>query len=592
MTQPTNPKGICYLVGSGPGDLGLVTLRAKECVEMADIVLYDYLCNPEILNWARPDAEIIYVGKKAADHTIPQDQLNALLVEKSSQGKIVARLKGGDPYGPFDEPFLVSEKTARIQTLAAAMLTNILDGEKLSGGRTAEEVWERIYAVTAFYVGLADDLGFQEYRSALAAAADGAVDPGFLTKKENRRKLLLELARHNAPAIYGGTGEQVAATGLEDPNKLIQALDKSMGFRLMGQRFVVDSYAMGKLVFPTVGRPTGGTDMFTCTRGPNGPYRGFPRGLDVMALLGSKRAREILTELRDDAYGRNDKGTDLKYQVVFDRLKGEFDELSESDWTRNVYWSWLHALKPMLNQFGRGYPTFMRTRAWHDKSLTAALASWAQLRHDTILYAKQSYTVQYGGVGPRRRPVEGYVEPVPEFYARMLALTQMTRTGLRDMNVLDGPAVERLTALERIIARLLTISQKELAHKELTKEDYAFIRSFGQRLEGISVKYPGKDNRQRREDVKRAMMTTVIADVHTDQNSKKVLEEATGQVELLVVCYLQSDGRLVLGAGPVLSYYEFKHPMADRLTDEKWVEMLNSGRAPKRPRWARRYLRE
>ena len=65
-------QGICYLVGSGPGDLGLVTLRAKECIEIADVVLYDYLCNPEILQWARPDAEIIYVGKKAADHTIPR----------------------------------------------------------------------------------------------------------------------------------------------------------------------------------------------------------------------------------------------------------------------------------------------------------------------------------------------------------------------------------------------------------------------------------------------------------------------------------------------------------------------------------------
>lgn len=98
MTQAQSPQGICYLVGSGPGDLGLVTLRARECVEIADVVLYDYLCNPAILEWARPDAEIIYVGKKAADHTIPQDQLNALLVEKSSEGKIVTRLKGGDPY--------------------------------------------------------------------------------------------------------------------------------------------------------------------------------------------------------------------------------------------------------------------------------------------------------------------------------------------------------------------------------------------------------------------------------------------------------------------------------------------------------------
>ncbi len=90
--------GICYLTGAGPGDLGLVTLRAKECIEIADVIAYDYLVNKEVLAWARPDAEIIYVGKKAAEHTLPQDSINALLIEKVKAGKIVTRLKGGDPY--------------------------------------------------------------------------------------------------------------------------------------------------------------------------------------------------------------------------------------------------------------------------------------------------------------------------------------------------------------------------------------------------------------------------------------------------------------------------------------------------------------
>lgn len=91
-------QGICYLVGAGPGDLGLVTLRAKECIEIADVVAYDYLVNKAVLQWARPDAEIIYVGKQAADHALPQDQINTLLIEKVKSGKIVTRLKGGDPY--------------------------------------------------------------------------------------------------------------------------------------------------------------------------------------------------------------------------------------------------------------------------------------------------------------------------------------------------------------------------------------------------------------------------------------------------------------------------------------------------------------
>ena len=90
-------SGICYLVGAGPGDLGLVTLRAKECIELADVLVYDALSSPELLRWTKPGCEKIHVGKRAKDHALPQDQINALIVEKSKAGKSVVRLKGGDP---------------------------------------------------------------------------------------------------------------------------------------------------------------------------------------------------------------------------------------------------------------------------------------------------------------------------------------------------------------------------------------------------------------------------------------------------------------------------------------------------------------
>ncbi|MEO8439479.1 MAG: uroporphyrinogen-III C-methyltransferase [Spartobacteria bacterium] len=91
-------SGRCYLVGAGPGDLGLVTLRAKRLLERAEVVIYDYLCNPEMLQWAPETAEIIYAGKKAGAHTLKQEEINALLVEKAAAGKQVVRLKGGDPF--------------------------------------------------------------------------------------------------------------------------------------------------------------------------------------------------------------------------------------------------------------------------------------------------------------------------------------------------------------------------------------------------------------------------------------------------------------------------------------------------------------
>ncbi|HVQ20182.1 MAG TPA: SAM-dependent methyltransferase, partial [Terrimicrobiaceae bacterium] len=90
--------GICYLVGAGPGDPDLLTLKGRACLERAEVILYDYLCNPALLRWAREGAEKLYVGKKAGAHSLSQDQISVLLVEKTKSVKIVVRLKGGDPF--------------------------------------------------------------------------------------------------------------------------------------------------------------------------------------------------------------------------------------------------------------------------------------------------------------------------------------------------------------------------------------------------------------------------------------------------------------------------------------------------------------
>jgi len=162
-----------------------------------------------------------------------------------------------------------------------------------------------------------------------------------------------------------------------------------------------------------------------------------------------------------------------------------------------------------------------------------------------------------------------------QFYARMLALTSMTKEGLAQLNALSDEEKARLENLEGILGRLINISKDELANKELDEADYRFIRNFGEELESIvaGVEAEGKE-------------TTIVADVHTDTNPpRQVLEEGIGYVDLILVAYKLPDGRILIGSGPVFSYYEFKHPMDDRLTDEKWQEMLESGNVPERPDW-------
>ncbi|HID19912.1 MAG TPA: DUF3160 domain-containing protein [Methanophagales archaeon] len=472
-------------------------------------------------------------------------------------GRMSFLLKGGCP------DCLVSAEDAKMQTIGAAVIASeFTESEEL------KDKWDRIYSVTAFYVGLSDDLGPYEYIESLNSVFNGKFEPSELTD-ENIGMLKAELAEYMPPKIYGGTGDCEIPPPFT-PEKADQCLESTKGFRLMGQRFIPDSYMFQNLVFPKVGSYAGTEEPFTLRMDPNaGPIRDPPRGLDVMALLGSNRAKELLEQLDDSNYDN--------YTKQFNLLKEEFDGFSDAEWNKNLYWSWLYALKPLLKEFDSGYPTFMQTKAWQDKELTTVLASWTELRHDTILYAKQSYGMATTAMPPPEPEVVGYVEPVPEFYNRLLALTRMTADGLDEMNVLDDSAKYRLNSLTSILERLVDISNKELENQELTKEDYDFIKNFGESLNGVI------------QDVdEKAKKTTIVADVHTAgpdmKSGRVVLEEGVGYVDLIVVAYKVPDGRILIGAGPVMSYYEFKQPMQERLTDEKWREMLSS-KPPERPEW-------
>ncbi len=418
------------------------------------------------------------------------------------------------------------EKEARIQTMQALLISDHFDRDK-----NIRDRWDRIYNVTAFYVGFSDDLGPYEYAKALDTVF-GNDRSGVSFDNESLEELITELDKYESPKIYGGTGEIIPA-GSETENETLEA---TKGFRFMGQRYTPDSYILQKL---------------------------NPPALNIMDLLGSERARE---HLRNMGISENED-----YKKAHISLENEFGAFDEEDWNKNLYWAQLYALKPLFTRYPEGYPTFMQTEAWEDKQLNTALASWTELRHDTILYAKQTYFLGAPQI-QEEKPVEGYVEPVPEFYARMLALTKMAHNGLAEMEVLDEQSDKDFTTLENTLEKLLEISIKELEDKELTDAEYKFIRNFGQNispmLENVDIK---------------SQSSILVADVHTGPGGS-VLEEGTGKLDLMIVAYKQPDGRIVLGTGPVMSYYEFWQPSGERLTDEEWRKMLNDN-PPERPEW-------
>ncbi len=492
-------------------------------------------------------------------------------------GRMSFLLKGGEAgdCAAFEGP-LITEKDAKLATIQASLISAELSNVEVGDG-TAQEIWDRIYSVTSFFVGTADDLTPYEYLGAIEKVFGTEFDASLLTSEDNLLALKAELAQMRNPEIYGGSGVCVVYPPITK-ERLYECLAKTKGMRFMGQRFVPDSYMFQNLVSPAVGMYVGDDEPFTMKMTMLGPARGFPRGLDVMAVLGSERAYQILKEEGDTEY----EGKDTSYDKQLNELKSQFDEFDVADWNRNLYWAWLYALQPLLEEFGEGYPMFMQTQAWQDRELQAALASWAELRHDTILYAKQSYTPPTMAPPPPPKPVVGYVEPVPEFYARMLALTSMTKEGLAQLNALSDEERSRLESLERILGKLIDISKNELENKELDEADYEFIKNFGQELDFIvaGIEAEGKE-------------TTIVADVHTDANPPmQVLEEGVGYVDLILVAYKLPDGRILVGAGPAFSYYEFKQPIAERLTNEKWQEMLEQGDAPERPAWISSFYAE
>jgi hypothetical protein len=228
----------------------------------------------------------------------------------------------------------------------------------------------------------------------------------------------------------------------------------------------------------------------------------------------------------------------------------------------------------------------MRNTAWQDKQLNTALASWSQLRHDTILYGKQS-VVQCGGDGEDKPFVKGYVEPNVLFWDRLLKLTQQSRGGLVKRKLLSNELKDKFEEFENMLSMLKRISQKELRNQKLTKEEYEEIRYLGGKLDylTLSVMSGSPSNWELVSQTDRDMAT--VADVHT--GGDRVLEEGVGHAyELLAIVPI--EGKLVLTRGAAFSYYEFKHPASDRLTDEKWQAMLRSNRAPLPPVWTKSFV--
>ena len=464
---------------------------------------------------------------------------------------------------PGDTPEAIAR--GRRQTRQAILIILALKSTRLDG-EPAWAVWQRIYQPTAFFVGRTDDLSVEDYRPLVEKTYGPDPRPGDLQEAGRLDQFIAAALAVHPPRIVSAP-----ATDRENPAVT------TAGLRFMGQRFVFDSYVFQQLVFNQVKDYIGSGQPFTLVQSQGGPIRAFPRGLDIAAVFGSARAADILRREGDADY--------QGYSEQVAKLQKEVQGLPEAQWTENLYWSWLFSLRPLLQPKGKTSPTFMQSPAWIDKSLHTFLGSWAELRHDTLLYAKQSSTMMATSAPRAPRPVGSYVEPEIEVYARLSALTKQTVSGLEANRVLSNEMKDRLQKMGSLLDALRGMSERELQGQPLTKADNDQIRGIGTFLEKLTTFSQVTEKAITSETDKNM---AIVADVHTDLNSGQALEEAVGAAFRIIVLAPIGD-QPTPAVGGVFSYYEFKQPLAQRLTDEAWQALPT---LPARPSWTRSFIVE
>jgi hypothetical protein len=359
---------------------------------------------------------------------------------------------------------------------------------------------------------------------------------------------------------------QILKTDPMSPNDI----EPASAFLPLGQRFIIDSFVMGNLVYDKV----------------SSPNRMLPKSADVLFALGNNDALPVLQDELDH-YNYAPNLAALRYLV---------DSYGPEYWDTSFFNLWLNAIRQLNPPEDRSpLPPFMQTGAWANKTMTTQLASWAQLRHDNLLYAKQSYSG-----GPVCSYPQSYVEPVPHFFGAIVHLAREAKRNMNDIRIIEGWPLNWMTGyfnrLETIAARLETIAGKQLAGVDTSPEEKEFLQGMLHESQMCGVELTGwyKDL-YITGDVGALKEDFIVADVHTspfDEMGNQVgwvMHVGTGPLNLAVLTATLGDGQTYAFVGPVMSFYEHVSVNFKRLTDEEWVTTFEE-EPSMRPEFVNSYL--
>jgi len=346
-----------------------------------------------------------------------------------------------------------------------------------------------------------------------------------------------------------------------------EKIKPASSFLLLGQRFVIDSYVMGNVVYDKV---------------PS--KRMLPSSLDVLFAEGNNAAAQLLQpEL--DYYHYAPNLAALRYLI---------DSYGQDFWQESMYNSWSNAIRFLNPPANRdSLPAFMKTAAWWQEKMNTQLASWAQLRHDNLLYAKQSYT---GGI--LCSFPESYVEPMPDFYDAVKSYAALAQADFQQPPLQNSFIAYYFGYLEGTADTLGNISREELSGTPLKESEKTFLGNMMftvHSLECGALPYDGWYPRLFFGEDSVVRKNLVVADVHTAPTDSLgnpvgwVFHVGTGPINMAVVIATPPGGVPTAFVGPVMSYYEHLSTNFQRLTDEEWQTMYNVSPSL-RPSWVNIYL--
>ncbi len=344
---------------------------------------------------------------------------------------------------------------------------------------------------------------------------------------------------------------------------------------LMPQRYQPDAEVLNEMV-DSINDPT---------------KRDVPAALDVFAALGSNKAKDILLNERKEAE---------KWEGFSPTLARMEKRMKDIDWTETVCNRWLQSLKVLNDSIKKAEdntPYFMLTPQWMKKNLNTALASYAEIKHDAILYAKQPEGAECGGGGPPAPIVKGYVEPNVPFWNKAVSLMYSFEDFLDKYNLWTDKVRSTTDRIKEEAEFLLRISKKEKKNDELSDEEYNQIEIIGSTFENISLELARSKDQQLDgwDDIQGADKNIAcVADVYTANGptnpNHSILFEAVAPADEIYVLVRFREG-LYLMRGAVFSYREFKRDIKEqRLTDEEWQKMVKEKPRYGVPAWMKEII--